>query len=293
MRTHTLARGSALAGLAAASATVAHGGTAALATPAWWLPALVAAVAGTAALMRMTGLGAPGAAGRRHGCARGAPAPTVHGPLGLAETTAIMLSAQGCAHLALLAAGASAHPGQLGAARAALCARPARRGGSCGRPIARSRGRSADLDAAVAAARELLLAVLAPAHRPPAGAPAGYLALGRPPRPRAARRPPDPAAPGACPRRPRSGGFALNMRVRALAISVLLLPAAFPAAAQAHASLLRTDPAAGTEVAHAPAQIVLHFDQPVSDAGTTAVSSSGASVLARPRPSLAGTTPAR
>ena len=35
MRTHTLARGSALAGLAAASATVAHGGTAALATPAW------------------------------------------------------------------------------------------------------------------------------------------------------------------------------------------------------------------------------------------------------------------
>ena len=35
------------------------------------------------------------------------------------------------------------------------------------------------------------------------------------------------------------------MRLRALAILVLLLPAAFPAAAQAHASLLRTDPAAG------------------------------------------------
>ena len=69
------------------------------------------------------------------------------------------------------------------------------------------------------------------------------------------------------------------MRVRALAILVLLVPAAFPAAAQAHASLLRTDPAAGTEVAHAPAQIVLHFDQQVADAGTTAVSSTGASVL--------------
>jgi copper transport protein len=69
------------------------------------------------------------------------------------------------------------------------------------------------------------------------------------------------------------------MRVRALAILVLLVPAAFPAAAQAHATLLRTDPASGAEVAHAPAQIVLHFDQQVSDAGTTAVSSAGASVL--------------
>lgn len=70
------------------------------------------------------------------------------------------------------------------------------------------------------------------------------------------------------------------MRVRALAILVLLLPAAFPAAAQAHASLLRTDPAAGSVVAHAPGQIVLHFDQQVEDAGTTAVSRTGASVLA-------------
>jgi copper transport protein len=71
----------------------------------------------------------------------------------------------------------------------------------------------------------------------------------------------------------------LDMRVRALAILVLLVPAVFPAAAQAHATLLRTDPAAGTEVARAPARIVLHFDQQVADAGTTAVSSTGASVL--------------
>ncbi len=70
--------------------------------------------------------------------------------------------------------------------------------------------------------------------------------------------------------------------VRALAILLsLLVPAAFPAAALAHATLLRSDPAAGTVVPHAPGRIVLHFDQPVQDAGTTAVASSGASVLAR------------
>jgi copper transport protein len=69
--------------------------------------------------------------------------------------------------------------------------------------------------------------------------------------------------------------------VRALAIPLaLLIPAAFPAAALAHASLLRSDPAAGSVVARAPARIVLHFDQPVQDAGTTVVASSGASVLA-------------
>jgi copper transport protein len=68
---------------------------------------------------------------------------------------------------------------------------------------------------------------------------------------------------------------------RALAILLpLLVPAAFPAAALAHASLLRSDPAAGTVVAHAPSRIVLHFDQPVQDAGTTVVASSGVSALA-------------
>ncbi len=71
------------------------------------------------------------------------------------------------------------------------------------------------------------------------------------------------------------------MRARALAILVLLLlPAVFPVSAQAHASLLRTDPAAGTVVATAPARIILHFDQQVEDAGTAAVSRTGASVLA-------------
>ncbi len=69
--------------------------------------------------------------------------------------------------------------------------------------------------------------------------------------------------------------------VRALAILLpLLVPAAFPAAALAHASLLRSDPAAGSVVPQAPTQIVLHFDEPVQDAGTSVVATSGASVLA-------------
>src|SRR4051794_11830327 len=69
--------------------------------------------------------------------------------------------------------------------------------------------------------------------------------------------------------------------VRALATQLsLLVPAALPAAALAHATLLRSNPRAGTVVAHAPARIVLHFDQPVQDAGTTVVAGSGASVLA-------------
>jgi hypothetical protein len=175
MRTHTLARGSALAGLGAASATIAHGNAAALANPAWWLPALVAAVAGTAALMRMiaSARSARLAAARVHEGARTAQG---HGPLGLAETTAIMLSAQGCAHLALLAAGAGAHPGQLRAVvlHSALGLVGAVAVWAADRTHSRA---LSDLDVAVAAARELLLAVLAPAHRPPAGAPAGCLAL--------------------------------------------------------------------------------------------------------------------
>ena len=115
MRTHALARGSALAGLAAASATAAHGGTAALSDPAWSLPALVAAAAGVGRPAAPDGCRRPrpgrGGPGARCAATRGSP----HRPLGLAETAAIMLAAQGCAHLALLAAGAPAHPGQAGA----------------------------------------------------------------------------------------------------------------------------------------------------------------------------------
>jgi copper transport protein len=68
--------------------------------------------------------------------------------------------------------------------------------------------------------------------------------------------------------------------LRRLALpAALLLAAALPATAQAHASLLATDPPAGSVVAHPPRRIVLHFDQQVKDAGTTAVDSSGGSVL--------------
>ncbi len=187
MRTHTFARGSALAGLAAASATVAHGGAAALANPAWSLPALGAAAAGTGALLGLL------ASARRARLAaarvrESAPALAAHTPLGLAETMAIMLAAQGCAHLALLAAGATAHPGQAGAIALHLAfgVLAAVAVWAADRTLSRA---LSDLGIAVAAARELLLAVLAQAHRPPAGAPAGHLQ----PSGRHGRAPPAPA----------------------------------------------------------------------------------------------------
>jgi hypothetical protein len=175
MRTHTLVRGSALAGLAAASAAVAHGGTAVLANPAWTLPALAASAAGTAALLRLTAAAREARiASARVGA--GTLAQPVHTPLGLAETAAIMLAAQGCAHIALLAAGASAHPGQLAAITLhfALGVLAAVAVWAADRTLA---GALHDLDAAVAAALGLLLAGLAPRRRPPVGAPAGHLPL--------------------------------------------------------------------------------------------------------------------
>ena len=171
MRTHTLVRGCALAGLAAASATAAHGGRAALADPAWSIPAFVAAAAGTAALLRLTA-----AAGRARAVVarvhEGGHFPTAHRPLGLVETAAIMLAAQGCAHLALLAAGAPAHPGQTGALalHTALAVLGAAIVWAADRALA---GAMATLTAAVAAAVELLLALSAPARRRPSPLPAG------------------------------------------------------------------------------------------------------------------------
>ena len=171
MRTHTLARGSALAGLAAASATAAHGGTAALSDPAWSIPALAAAAAGVAALLRR-----PGAAGpTRLAAARartGSPEPASHRPLGLAETAAVMLAAQGCAHLALLAAGAPAHSGQAGALalHTALALLAAAVVWNADRMLT---GALAALERAVSAAVALLLTVSAPSRPTPATAPAG------------------------------------------------------------------------------------------------------------------------
>jgi hypothetical protein len=176
MRTHTLARGLALAGIAAASATAAHGGAAALADPAWSLPALAAASAGALALVRMAAA-AGHARGAAAGVLRGSPAVALHRSLGLTETAAIMLAAQGCAHVALLAAGAPAHTGQAGALalHTALALVGASLVWSADRALARA---LAHLGDAIAGAAELLLGlsesprplpVAAPHGRPPAG----------------------------------------------------------------------------------------------------------------------------
>jgi hypothetical protein len=176
MSTHALARGSALAGLAAASATAAHGGTAALFDPAWSVPALAAACAGVAALLRLTA-----AAGRARIAAGRVRAdvttPAGYRPLGLAEATAIMLAAQGCAHLTLISAGAPAHPGQAGAL--ALHTSLALLGAAVVCAADRTLAGALDaLEAALVAAVELLLAVSAPARRRAAAVPAGRRHLG-------------------------------------------------------------------------------------------------------------------
>jgi hypothetical protein len=170
MRTNALARGSALAGLAAASATAAHGGTAALSDPAWSLPALAAAAAGSAALLRLVSAAQSARSAAAH-VPMGGRAPAQRRAPGLAETTAIMLAAQGCAHLALLAAGAPAHPGQAGAL--ALHTALALLGATV--IWAADRRLAAALDTlatALAAAIELLLGVAAAIAERPRPAPA-------------------------------------------------------------------------------------------------------------------------
>jgi len=176
MRKNTLARGLALAGVAAASATAAHGGAAALADPAWSIPALAAASAGAIALLHMAS-----SAGRaRHAAARarhGTPLLAAHTTLGLPETAAVMLAAQGCAHVALLAAGAPAHTGQAGALalHTALALLGAGLVWRADRVLTRA---LADLGAAVTAALELLLRLAAPPRPAAVPAPAGRLVFG-------------------------------------------------------------------------------------------------------------------
>lgn len=187
MRNNTLARGLALAGVAAASATAAHGGAAALADPAWSIPALAAASAGAIALLSM----AASAGQARHAAARarhGTRALTTHAPLGLTETAAVMLAAQGCAHVALLAAGAPAHSGQAGALalHTALALLGAALVWTADRALARA---LAALGDAVSAAIELLLEVAAPPRPTPVPAPVGRLAIGA----HRGRGPPPPA----------------------------------------------------------------------------------------------------
>ncbi len=187
MRTHTLARGLALAGIAAASATAAHGGAAALANPAWSIPALTAACAGAIALASMAASARRARAAATDVLRRG-PAAASHTPVGLAETVAIMLAAQGCAHVALLAVGAPAHPGQAGAL--ALHTALALVGAGLVWTADRALGRAlADLGEAVTAAVRLLLGLTAPPRPLPVAAPAGRTAIGAP----RGRSPPLPA----------------------------------------------------------------------------------------------------
>ena len=175
MRTHTLARGLALAAIAAASATAAHG-AAALANPAWSVPALAAASAGAIALASMAASTRRARAAAMEVLGRG-PAVASHAPLGLPETAAIMLAAQGCAHLALLAAGAPAHPGQAGAL--ALHTALALVGAELVWIADRALGRAlADLGEAISAAVELLLGLTDPPRPLPVAALAGRTPIG-------------------------------------------------------------------------------------------------------------------
>lgn len=164
-------RAFALAGLAAGSAAVAHGGGAALTNPAWSPAALGGAAIAVTALLWLAG-----AARRAHAQADavwlGGAAPTNHDPLTLAETAAVMLAAQGCAHVALLAAGAGAHTGPGGsiALHVALALLGALLVWSADRTLAAA---LAGFGAALAAAIELLLRLAAPRLPAAAAAPAG------------------------------------------------------------------------------------------------------------------------
>ena len=106
-----------LAGLAAGTAAVAHGGWSELSDPRW----AAAAVAGAAvaalgvAWARAVMVSARWAAaeladGRMH-CVGSRP----YRPLSVTEAAVILVPAQICAHCALLLAGAPAHPGAVGA----------------------------------------------------------------------------------------------------------------------------------------------------------------------------------
>jgi hypothetical protein len=187
MRTHSLARGLALAGIAAASATAAHGGAMAVADPAWSIPALAASTAGALALVRMAAYAGDARRAAAHAL-RGSPAVTAHGPLGLTEAAAIMLAAQGCAHVALLLAGAPAHTGQAGALalHTALALFGAALVWSADRALCRALTGLAD---AVAGVVELLLRLPPPSRPLPLMAPVGCPPLGAP----RGRAPPLPA----------------------------------------------------------------------------------------------------
>jgi hypothetical protein len=106
-----------LAGLAAGSAAAAHGGWAELSDPLW----AGAAAAGAAfAAMGLAWTGVAALAARwatselEHGRVPRTGSPR-HRPLGVLEAAAVLVASQAFAHVALLVAGAPAHPGAGGA----------------------------------------------------------------------------------------------------------------------------------------------------------------------------------
>jgi hypothetical protein len=175
-----------LAGLAAGSAVAAHGGWAELSDPRW-AGAAAAGAAIAAAGLAWTGAAALAArwatSELEHGRVPrlGGPA---HRPLGVLEAAAVLVASQACAHIALLLAGAPAHPGAGGALALHLALALAAALVASGVDRALSAA-LAGLSDAVGRLLELLAAL--PAVRSaapgshPAPAPAARLPLGRAP----------------------------------------------------------------------------------------------------------------
>ena len=169
-----------LAGLAAGAAAAAHGGWGELSDPRW---AAAAAVGAGLAAVGLAWTGIAAAAARwaaselEHGRARPV-GRTAHRPLTLLEAAVVLITAQACAHAALLVAGAPAHPGAGGALalHVALALAAALVVSTADRMLSRALAR---LDTAVG----ILLALLSasPAARPPvrrsAPRPAPYAGL--------------------------------------------------------------------------------------------------------------------
>jgi hypothetical protein len=175
-----------LAGLAAASASAAHGGWGELTDPRWAGAALLGAALAAAGLA-WTGIVASaarwaaaelehGRAGRMHVAG--------HRPLTVLEAAVVLVISQACAHAALLAAGAPAHTGAGGAlalhlalalAAALIAAAVDRALVSAFERLERAAGRFLELLTELSAARNPR------PHPAPTPAPARGLPLGRAP----------------------------------------------------------------------------------------------------------------
>jgi hypothetical protein len=150
-----------LAGLAAASATAAHGGWGELSDPRW---AAAAAIGAALAALGLAWTGGVASAARwaaaelEHGRIPAATGRT-HRPLSILEAAVVLVTAQACAHVALLVAGAPAHTGVGGslALHLALALAAALLAAAIDRALGTA------LDRLEAAAGRLLEALLAPA----------------------------------------------------------------------------------------------------------------------------------